>query len=95
MKNRTCNLGHNLESRYKYLKGLYTNFQLTISEGCVWFLPVLFKHTSTNEENVTVFFLTIVFITSPQKCELSFIEKPQWKITIFRQKCKDIKFILE
>ena len=56
MKNRTCNLGHNLESRYKYLKGLYTNFQLTISEGCVWFLPVLFKHTSTNEENVTVFF---------------------------------------
>ena len=56
MKNRTCNLGHNLESRYKYLKGLDTNFQLTISEGCDWFLPVLFKHTSTNEENVTVFF---------------------------------------
>ena len=30
MENRTCNLGHNLESRYKYLKGLYTNFQVSL-----------------------------------------------------------------
>ena len=30
MENRTCNLGHNLESRYKYLKGLFTNFQVSL-----------------------------------------------------------------